>query len=214
MISNVFIYLNHFKSFDELFDFIHHDDVRCRGGESDNMSMINYNLCSMPLLRKLGIKSMTEVKNAAIASGSTVMIDHDFFYSELYDEGKLLDVQSMNEDNKILIYSFSEKVNSLAEALNRYQRRFMDAELEEEYFKYMIEFDENEKSYEDIASNAVNKAIKINSAKGANSYLLIENNGTGLHLSVVDNNEKIIVQDSFLISDLADFEKEYENIEF
>lgn len=213
MIHCIYTHLNHFKTITELLA----SDRQCDSVESDKMTMMTYNLVSMPLFRSLGVKSMTELKNAAIATGCTVLVDHDFYYSELYDEGKLCELKSIFDADKLLVYAFSKKVDSVAEAIDRYQRRFIADEYIDEYFKFMIDYDyvnDKQLSYEESKNEAIDLAVRRNKPKGAGSYLIIETNADGLHFVAIDNNKKIIDQDSFILSDMPEFEKEYENIEF
>lgn len=214
MILNMYLHLLHFKKINEVLA----SDRQFHALESDNMAIFNYNLVSMPFFRSLGIKSMTELKKAAIATGQTVLIDHDFCYSELYSEGKLCDLQRVFSHDRALIYTFDKKVNSVSEAAIRYQRRFLEEEYTNEYFRYMIDDDDDtdndDEPYDSSLTKAVDRTIKFNEPKGAGSHLIIETKDDGLHLTVIDNSKKVIDQKNFALSDMPEFEKEYENIEF
>lgn len=179
------------------------------------------NSMAVPFFKQFGIRSSFELKEKFINSGKSVLIDHDTLWTELWVNGECRGASGLNiNEGFFRVYNFASEVADVPEALNRYQRRFLDDEFKADLAINSVEVysdaypnNADKMSYNNLQETVIRRYTDHYKDSMKSCLILDASNGS-LSFWVCNNKLKIKDRDIVLYEDLHEFEKEYEDIKF
>lgn len=179
------------------------------------------NSMAVPFFKQFGIRSSFELKEKFINSGKSVLIDHDTLWTELWVNGECRGASGLNiNEGFFRVYNFASEVADVPEALNRYQRRFLDDEFKADLAINSVEVycdvyphNADKMSYHNLQETVIRRYTD-HYKDSMKSCLILDASNDSLSFWVCNNKLKIKDRDNVLYDDLHEFEKEYEDIKF